>query len=161
MIKRRKPIKRSTKPIRRTPIRCARNRHRLTRSTIRYNPRDRYLRAADGLWGLLVHALGKHRCAVGIGCEGPLEAHHLVTKGVTHHRHDPANGILLCRAHHQGSVLSPHGAPRAWLHWLEHARPEAAVFVRAHKHYRFAPVIAPKVDYRETCERLQSELDKA
>jgi len=83
-------------------------------------------------WGQAVHAAG--RCAVGIGCDGPLEAHHLISRSHKATRNAVEGGVLLCARHHRlSNKLSPHGAPRAFREWLKINRPEQAEWVAAHR----------------------------
>ena len=84
-------------------------------------------------WGQAIHAAG--RCAVGNeDCKGPLEAHHLISRGHKATRTAVEGGILLCSWHHRLSPhLSAHGAPRAFKTWMEANRPEQAAWVAANK----------------------------
>lgn len=68
------------------------------------------------LWGAVVRELWEYKCAFP-GCkEGPLEAHHLISRRYKLWRHDPRNGVLLCRRHHE------MGSKRI-IHWLERYHP--------------------------------------
>jgi len=90
-------------------------------------------RKADAAWGAYIHAR-YNRCAVGAGCSGHLEAHHLISRSVRATRHDPENGILLCALHHKWSpYLSPHGAPLQFAEWLRVNLPEKWDWVQRHK----------------------------
>jgi len=83
-------------------------------------------------WGQEIHAAGC--CAVNNrDCSGPLEAHHLIGRGHKAFKDDPRNGLLLCWAHHHGSKLSPHGAPKAFREWLKINRPEQHTWVQENK----------------------------
>jgi hypothetical protein len=116
------------------------------------DPRSKYfLHKADTAWGQYVHAR-YNRCAVNNGhCSGPLEAHHLITRGVRATRHDPANSILLCARHHRGSPqLSPHGAPTAFREWLQVNLPDKFDWMTRHQN----DWKTIKADYRAAYERL-------
>lgn len=110
----RSPLKRKT-PMRRTPM------------VRRRKPQTAEDRASNA------HA---HRtgavCAIGrgIGCDGPLELHHVAGRRDSIRNH-PLNLMTLCAWHHRHSrILSPHGAPAAFRQWLEAALPDVAEFVR-------------------------------
>lgn len=65
----------------------------------------------DTLWRQVVRKQWGNRCALagteGHVCEGPLEAHHFIPRVCMVLRHDPANGVLLCKA---GHATARHGA---------------------------------------------------
>ena len=83
-------------------------------------------------WGQEIHAAGC--CAVNDrDCCGPLEAHHLISRGRKAFKDDPRNGLLLCWAHHHGSKLSPHGSPKAFREWMTKNRPEQAAWVEENR----------------------------
>jgi hypothetical protein len=88
-------------------------------------------RKADLFWGKRIHASGK--CAVGVGCSGPLEAHHLIRRSVKTTRHALENGILLCAFHHRYSDFSPHAAPKAFNDWLKKKMPDRWDWIQKHK----------------------------
>jgi len=104
---------------------------------------------AMALWHNAVMAKWGGKCAVGVGCKGPLNCHHLVTRNIRHLRHDVRNGVVLCAWHHQFSpVLSAHGAPLAFAEWL-----------RKHHDDIIAPLLADsrkiiRADYQGDYERL-------
>lgn len=107
-----------------------------------------WLRKADAAWGAWVHAR-YDRCAVGVGCAGRLEAHHLISRAIRCTRHAPENGILLCSLHHKFSNrLSPHGAPLQFAAWLQEHQPETWAWVQAHKW------ASGKPDYESAYRRL-------
>lgn len=73
---------------------------------------------ADKAWKELVFIHGGAKCAI---CDSNdwLQAHHLIPREMTSHRHVVANGILLCASHHKYSFeLSPHKAPVAFFGWI-------------------------------------------
>jgi len=89
------------------------------------------MRKADAAWGAMIHAAG--RCAVGLGCSGPLEAHHLIRRSAKATRHAAENGILLCAFHHRYADFSPHAGPKAFMEWLLENMPERWAWVQNHK----------------------------
>lgn len=53
------------------------------------------------LWRAVVRAQWGGKCAFSDGeCRGDLECHHIIKRARPHLKHVPANGILLCQAHH-------------------------------------------------------------
>lgn len=80
---------------------------------------------ADMAWGAVVHGAGGGCvCAILGDCKGPLEAHHLITRGIISTRHDPRNGVLLCSYHHKWSKkCSPHMAPLEFAFYLQRFKP--------------------------------------
>jgi hypothetical protein len=99
------------------------------------------MRKADATWGAAIHAAG--RCAVGVGCSGPLEAHHLIRRSVKATRHAVENGILLCAFHHRYAKFSPHAGPKAFGQWLEKNMPDRWAWMQEHKHERHKNEITP------------------
>lgn len=90
------------------------------------NPKsDYWKKKACLLWYEYIHRKFHDRCAMqGIGtCDGPLEAHHIVTKSVRSLRNDSHNGILLCNYHHQHHAMAPHKSNSAFLMWLAQTHP--------------------------------------
>ncbi len=114
----RTPIRRSTKPIKRSPIKRKR--------------RDTRLALADKLWGIWVHRLGAcEMCAkseddrmaserFGLTSINTLEAHHLIGRRKLATRHHPMGGILLCTYHHKFDLMKgAHQNYDGFVEWLE------------------------------------------
>ena len=79
---------------------------------------------ADKLWKQLVHLKYNNKCAI---CDSTdfVQAHHMVPREMTSHRHVIQNGIVLCCSHHKYSFeISPHKAPVAFFKWLMEHRPD-------------------------------------
>jgi 5-methylcytosine-specific restriction endonuclease McrA len=73
---------------------------------------------ADKLWKELVFLCGEGKCAI-CGSKEWVQAHHLIPREMTSHRHCVHNVILLCASHHKYSFdLSPHKAPVAFFGWI-------------------------------------------
>jgi len=73
---------------------------------------------ADKLWKELVVKVYSGKCAI---CQSTeyCQAHHLIPREMTSHRHSTYNGILLCASHHKYSFeLSPHKAPVEFFKWM-------------------------------------------
>lgn len=113
------------------------------------NVRSKYWKTkADAAWGKLIHL--REECAIGLNCNGNLEAHHLITRANVCTRHNPENGILLCSKHHKFSNrLSAHGAPMAFAEWIQHNLPETYQWCAENKYTTGKP------DYKEALERLE------
>jgi len=118
------------------------------------NVRSKYWKTrADAAWGELIHR--RNECAVGVGCAGNLEAHHLISRSNVCQRHDPENGILLCSKHHKfDPKLSAHKAPMAFSEWVQNNLPEAWAYCSENK-YKIG-----KADYKAAYERLLKVLEE-
>ena len=74
-------------------------------------PPAQALKTLDDLWREVVRMQWGGKCALaGVWlyycnhvCEGPLEAHHFIHRRVMLLKHDPANGVLLCKRAHEQS----------------------------------------------------------
>lgn len=112
------------------------------------DPKSKYWKTkADDLWKAIIHE--SSRCAVGEGCAGNLEAHHLISRSSTYSRHRVENGILLCSTHHKFShELSAHKAPLAFAEWLQKHYPDKWEWCSENKHKIAKP------DYREAYDDL-------
>lgn len=56
---------------------------------------------AMALWGTVIRKLWNWECAFrDETCDGPLEAHHMISRSVRYYSLDPRCGILVCRTHH-------------------------------------------------------------
>lgn len=111
---------------------------------------DYWKKKADGLWGRIIHYLFDG-CAINGDCAGNLEAHHLITRSNKVTRHDIRNGIKLCSRHHKYcQKLSAHGAPFAFVEWMQENRPEQSQWVSENK-FRVG-----SYNYREAYESLQA-----
>jgi len=118
-------------------------------------------RKVDSAWGAIIHAAGGGCvCKILGDCKGPLEAHHLITRGRDATRHDPRNGVLLCSYHHKWSKkCSPHMAPLEFAEFLQRFRQDVwAQFLMmkddtpmAEKSYK---------ERREVLEKVYMELTK-
>ena len=110
---------------------------------------------ADKAWGLCIHTVYSG-CAVGIGCAGNLEAHHLISRSHVLTRHMRINGILLCTKHHKYDIkLSPHGGPVGFVAWLQYNRPEQFAWVRDNKY-----LTGQKPDYEARYNELRKVIDR-
>ena len=99
MITRRKPLKRSMKPIRR-------------------DARSAEDKALDAKWKRYVMERDGYRCQLaGVDgyCWGPIDPHHIRGKATRALRHDLANGQTLCRRHHTWA----HDHPKAYREIME------------------------------------------
>jgi len=105
---------------------------------------------ADKLWGAIIHEI-YNGCAVGEGCAGNLEAHHLIGRDHKHSRHRIENGILLCSLHHKYCTkISAHKAPLAFAEWLQENKPETWQWCSENKH------VICKPDYKQSYEDLKA-----
>ncbi len=120
------------------------------------NPKSKYWRTrADKLWGKAIHHLYP-TCAVGEGCSGHVEAHHLISRANTATRHSIENGVGLCTLHHKYCTkLSAHSAPLAFTEWLMERFPDRWEWCCQNKQ------IVAKADYRAAYERLTKWLKDA
>ena len=84
-------------------------------------------RKADKAWGEYQH-LTKKTCIVGqvIGdCNGPNNAHHLLTRANVFLRHEIENCAILCAFHHNFSpTCSPHAGPIGFVKLLQEHYPD-------------------------------------
>ena len=89
----------------------------------------------DRLWQRVIRKLWRGRCAI---CGQPgSEGHHLIKRRHMQFRHDPDNGVYLCRHHHDQAETRQ----RAFLKELERTNPEivgwlARAEVASRKPYR-------------------------
>lgn len=70
------------------------------------SPRRALELKADKLWSDYVRLRANGRCEVCL-CAGD-DPHHITGRWDKHRRHDPANGVFLCRKHHQWAHQFPH-----------------------------------------------------
>lgn len=149
MLKRGKPPKRSTKRIKRSPI--------------KFKP-DYYKTKAKALWQELIHIQWDHRCAK---CGKPLRykedgvtegtGHHLIKKRVRHLEFRPENGMLLCNHCHNHAEDAPHNhSPELFEKFLEEDYPEIYAWVEEHRYED-----GKKPDYQEVCIELKELLKGA
>jgi len=77
---------------------------------------------ADKAWKRLVSRI--EHCEI-CGSKEYCQAHHLVPREMTSHRHIVENGIYLCASHHKYSFeMSPHKAPVEFFKWLSAKHPD-------------------------------------
>ena len=77
---------------------------------------------ADKAWKQLVAWAGS--CIV-CGSVEFCQAHHLIPREMTSHRHIVENGAYLCASHHKYSFeMSPHKAPVSFFNWFSTKYPE-------------------------------------
>lgn len=122
----------------------------------RDNPNSTYWkRKADVAWGRLIHAIGGGCVCKELGdCKGPLEAHHLITRGRLATRHTPANGVLLCSYHHKWSRdCSPHMAPLQFAQFLQERRKDVWTLYESCKVMQSGPE-----SFKDRAEFLEAEL---
>lgn len=106
---------------------------------------------ADKLWGKLIHM--QRVCAVCGTSDGQLHAHHIVSRVVTHLRHDPENGLLLCATHHNfDPEISPHAGPIGFSEWLKEHYPAKFELALTKRHS------TGKADYRLAVEKLEKAI---
>ncbi len=98
----RSPLKRGPSVLRRSPLRRV-SRRRAEEEI-----------PADREWAAAVFARHGGRCFLrgsGVGCGGPIDAHHIAPKGMWPElRHDLTNGLALCRSHHSWAHDNPREA---------------------------------------------------
>lgn len=94
-----------------------------------------WLKMADSKSGTVARLLYPRCMCHGYGeCNGKLEFHHLIGRGVKSFRHDPRNFAILCTEHHtQSNKLSPHKAPKAFDEWMEFHLPSQWAWVKANQ----------------------------
>lgn len=91
---------------------------------------------ADKAWGELQHHFNRHCIAEMKGnCNGPLNAHHLVSRGNVFLRHETENCAMLCAYHHNFSITcSPHAGPIGFSAFLKEHYPHKYKWVIANQH---------------------------
>jgi len=129
--------------------------HRMKRSRLRPVANTEYRRLelqADRLWSTVVRLRAKGRCEV---CGQPgHDSHHFHSRTRKHLRHDPANGVLLCRLHHD----EWHNSSIVKLGWLQrasHARQDEFIGLNLNE---VGPVT--KVMLLDRIEKLKGMVDK-
>ena len=112
------------------------------------NPNSKYWKTkADKEWGRIIHL--EESCLVGGNCAGPLQAHHLISRGKVLTRHEVENGVLLCAFHHTFSTeCSPHAAPIQFTEFLRLYYPEKIEYVMKNRWRQGKP------NYKERYEEL-------
>ena len=112
------------------------------------NPNSLYWKKkADKAWGEYIHS--NDSCLICDDSSKKLEAHHLVSRAVTHLRHDPENGILLCSWHHKFDPgCSPHAGPIGFSEWLKENYPNKHEYVLTNRYKTGKP------NYKESYENL-------
>ena len=96
---------------------------------------------ADTAWGTYQHQFVR-RCIVGdaktpwmSGCNGPNNAHHLVSRGNVFLRHETENCAMLCAYHHNFSITcSPHAGPIGFSEFLKEHYPHKYEWVIENQH---------------------------
>jgi len=124
------------------------------------DPKSKYwLKKSDAAWGALIHSIFG-TCAVNNrGCQGRLEAHHLINRSIKATRHSRENGIILCSLHHKFSrYLSPHKAPLEFAEWLQNKYPEKWSWVQEHKNDWKTATLDYKVAYENLTMLLAQQL---
>jgi len=110
-------------------------------------------RKADKEWGRVIHLLNDKCLVDNEHCGGPLEAHHLISRGKVMTRHAVQNGVILCSNHHKWSnECSPHMAPIQFTEFLRVHYPEKIDFVMENRWNLGKP------DYKEKFEILSKIL---
>ncbi len=107
---------------------------------------------ADKLWKQLVAEAYFGKCDL-CGSTEYCQAHHLIPREMTSHRHEIINGILLCASHHKYSFeISPHKAPVAFFKWLMQNRQKKWEWLLVQE-----PSRENKVTLKEIYEKLLSQ----
>ena len=144
------------KPLKRTPFKRKKKSKKAKKKSDlqkkKDNPSSGYWKErADRAWKRWVHQTGK--CEI-CGSTENLNAHHLISRGRIHLRHNPFNGICLCvGCHVYNNELSAHMAPLAFAAWLQENKPVLWQWAEENKN---KPVGGPKPDYKAACEHLES-----
>jgi len=135
MIRRTKPLKRSSKPLKRSyikrkpPDKAKQRANRVAEQEYkRDSPYSTHWRdMATTTWAKVVRLRANGICQYtgkDVGYEA-LEAHHVVPRGIYQCRTDLFNGIAINSMDHQRSAIAPHGGnPRYFQNWLRIERPE-------------------------------------
>jgi len=100
------------------------------------NPNSKYHKTkADKAWGAYQHHFYRTCLINDETCSGPLNAHHLVTRGNVFLRHETANCAMLCAFHHMFSpTCSPHAGPIGFTAFLRENYPDKYEWVIANQH---------------------------
>ena len=144
----RSPLKRRSKPMKRTPMK--RERSRVLPTGTEASNSTYWKVQADKLWASLIRQWNHHTCAMCNAAEPyyHLEAHHLVNRTVGITRHNLDNGICLCKTHHA-------------LAHLDHAA-EFHEWLKEHRHFQWTiwngrkglPAKLPVTTWKENYEAL-------
>lgn len=104
------------------------------------NPNSGYhKKRADKAWGEYQHHF-RRICLVNIAgvessCNGPLNAHHLISRGNVFLRHEINNCAMLCAYHHNFSTTcSPHAGPIGFSEFLKEHYPHKYEWVIENQH---------------------------
>jgi len=140
----RSPLKRSTKPIRRSwikrkPVDPERRKtlDKAKRIHQKDNPFSAYWRdKATDLWSKIIRIRANGRCEyTGKPCEmGELNAHHILQRGIHEFRCDLSMGMAIKTWYHTFDKSSPHGSQSILFYqWLERYHPEKYKIWMEHK----------------------------
>ena len=111
-------------------------------------------RKAMAVWSAIMHTKFD-TCLVGVGCQGRLEAHHLLSRAKVMTRNDINNGVLLCSLHHKFSTeISPHTAPIQFTEFLRENYPDKIEYVMENMHKTGKP------NYLADYEKLTEIMEK-
>ena len=117
------------------------------------NPNSNYWKKkADKAWGAFQHHHFRH-CIVGSiepgTCSGPLNQHHLISRGNVFLRHEIENCASLCVWHHlYSTTCSPHGGPLGFASFLRDNYPVKHQWAIDNQHKTGKP------NYRDSYETL-------
>ena len=122
------------------------------------NPNSSYWKKkADKAWGAYHHHFHRYCIVNNESCAGPINQHHLITRGNVVLRHHIDNGVALCVYHHLYSpTCSAHMGPIGFSAFLQEQYPEKYEWVLKNQHKTGKP------NYKESYEILTEhlELDK-
>ena len=142
MIRRRRPIARTSRPRR-----------------VRKGSRAALKRKCDRLWSQLIRASNGGRCKLAgkdhVRCGGPIQAAHLFGRGHHSVRHELWNGWPLCAGHH----VYYTNQPERWQALLRDALSEAAHIGYAIRFMQAQAIGKP--DYSAIAAELEKELKTA
>ena len=120
------------------------------------NPNSGYhKKRADKAWGEYQHHFFRTCIVDNQDCKGPLNAHHLVSRGNVFLRHEPENCAMLCVWHHQYSTTcSPHAGPIGFTQFLHEHYGDKFQWVHDNQHKTGKP------NYKEAFEHLTEVMDE-
>ena len=119
------------------------------------NPNSKYHKTkADKAWGQFQHHFFRTCIVDNERCKGPLNAHHLISRGNVYLRHETANCAMLCAYHHNfDTTCSPHAGPIGFTAFLKENYPHKYEWVIENQHKTGKP------DYRQAYQDLTEEME--
>lgn len=93
---------------------------------------QKIVRICDDLWAKLVKKRAGYQCEK-CGSVKDLQSHHIVPRTHMSLRHDPENGVCLCKRHH---LFWAHKDATGFSEWIEALRDMAYLKLRRHQIFK-------------------------